>query len=449
MARSPVRNTLLCIVGLDALAYGLVVPVLPEVVGRFAADPATAAKLFGLYGTVGAVVGLLAAPALGALADHFGRRSILKIGCVGTAVDLGLLAWAPNLTALFLGRVIAGLTGATAAATHAAMADVTAPETRSRHFARLGTAVGVGIVAGPIAGGALAAGGGGVPFLVAAAVSLANLGLVWFALPETLPTHTRGPLDGRRLDPLRALWPLFRRTPLTRLFWSALLVYLAGRAVASTWALLAAQRFGWSAVTIGSSFAAMGLMAIVAQGAIAPFLEKRIGAERTLTVGLWWSASSAVALAVAVAFAFPGTTGTGARDATLHTLASAAALSSIVAPLLHARISNAVPSDAQGELQGSLAAIARLSAVAAPALYTQTLAPALGGTSSATGLLAGAPFLLGAALSVLAVLLLRGRRDAPAVVVTRAVTPRAPTCPSSRPTRAPGGPPGPDRTGTS
>lgn len=449
MARPPVRNTLLCIVGLDALAYGLVVPSLPEVVGRFAADPASTAKLFGLFGTLGAVVGLLAAPALGALTDHFGRRRILKLGCVGTAVDLGLLAWAPNLPALFLGRVVAGLTGATAAATHAAMADVTAPETRSRHFARLGTAVGIGIVAGPIVGGALAADGRGLPFQVAAAVSLANLALVWLALPETLPTGARRPLDGRRLDPVRALCPLFRPMPLTRLFWSALLVYLAGRAVASTWALLAAQRLGWSPAAIGSSFAAMGLMAIAAQGAIAPFLEKRIGTERTLALGLWWSASTAVALAVAVTVEFPWTTGTWARDTTVHILGAAAALSSFVAPLLHARMSNAVPPEAQGELQGSLAAIARLSAVAAPVLYTRALVPALGGTSSATGLLAGAPFLLAAALSVLAVSLLRGRGDAPTAVVTPAVTPRAPTCPSSCPTKAPGGRPRPDRTGTS
>lgn len=305
---------------LDALTFGMVLPVLPSAVARHVDDPEAVAPVFGAFLAAGAVAGFIAAPVLGDFSDHFGRRAVLRTSIACAAIDLLLMACAPTLTLVFAGHVLAGLTGATLAVAHAAIADVSDAASRPGYFSRLAAAVAAGIVVGPGPGGALARLDPSMPFLAAVGISLVNLSLAFRAMPETLPPGARRPLDPARWHPLASLRPLWRPTPRARPLRVVLLVCLAGRASSSTWALLTERRFGWTAAEIGISFATMGLATVLAQGVVSPALERRLGLEHTVGLALLWSAATAAGIA---------------------------------GPLLSARMSRAVPTSARSSARSS------------------------------------------------------------------------------------------------
>lgn len=193
------RAPILCTIFLDALGYGLLIPVLPGIVRRFATDPAFVSQVFGWFIASFAVVQFFVAPLLGSLSDRYGRRPVLLASLFGAPVDYLLMAFAPTLTLLFLGRVISGATSASIAVANAYVADISDEKSRSGNFGLVAAALGVGIVAGPGLGGALAQVGAEAPFLVAAGLNLLNFGAVWFLLPNRWPrTADGGPCAGRR-----------------------------------------------------------------------------------------------------------------------------------------------------------------------------------------------------------------------------------------------------------
>jgi len=409
------RSLVLGTVFLDALGYGLLIPVLPEVVGRFDADPARVSRYFGYFIAIYAVVQFVAAPVLGNLSDRYGRRPVLLVSLAGAAIDYLLMAWAPTLALLFVGRVISGLTGASMAVAYASLADVSDEESRPGNFGLVAAALGVGLVAGPGVGGALAGAGLTAPFLVAAGLNLLNFASALVLLPESLGVESRRRLEPARWTPLVALRPLFSASPLTRLFWCYLLRCLAGRAISSLWALFTARRFAWSPVEIGASFAFLGLVGAVAQAALPRVLVPRLGERRALGIGLLLGSVAYVAIAFA------------ARGWHLYVIVTVSAFSAVGGPVLQSLMSRTVPPDAQGELQGSLASLASLSAIAGPLVYTSVYAQGIRG--STCGLLTGAPFLVAAAFSVVAWLLV-AHRGAPHDTRTR---------PTASATRAAGG----------
>lgn len=244
------RKLILCTVFLDALGYGLLIPVLPDVVRRFDADPSSVSRYFGYFIAIYAVVQFAAAPVLGNLSDRYGRRPVLLASLVGAAIDCLLMAYAPTLSLLFVGRVISGLTGASMAVAYAYMADISDERSRPGNFGLVAAALGVGIVAGPGVGGALAQVGLSAPFLIAAGLNFLSFAAALVLLPESLGAGSRRRLDLARWTPLVSLRPLFRASPPTMLFWCYLLLYLAGRATSSMWALFTEQRFAWSSVEI-------------------------------------------------------------------------------------------------------------------------------------------------------------------------------------------------------
>jgi DHA1 family tetracycline resistance protein-like MFS transporter len=392
------RGVILGTIFIDALGYGLLIPVLPDVVRRFDANPSSVSRYFGYFIAIYAVVQFAAAPVLGNLSDRYGRRPVLLASLAGAAIDYLLMAYAPTVGLLFAGRVISGLTGASMAVAYAYMADISDERSRPGHFGLVAAALGVGIVAGPGVGGALAQVGLSAPFLAAAGLNFLNFAAALVLLPESLGAGSRRRLELARWTPLVSLRPLFRASPLTRLFWCYLLLYLAGRATSSMWALFTGQRFAWSSVEIGASFALIGLITAVAQGALPRVLVKRLGDGRALRMGLFLSIVTYAAISFAT------------RGWQLYVIIAASAFSAAVGPVLQSRMSRAVPPDAQGELQGSLASIASLSAIAGPFVYTSVFAHGIRGSQNV--LLTGAPFLVAAAFS-LAAWLLVGRQEAP------------------------------------
>jgi len=213
------RRIILGTVFLNALGYGLLIPVLPDVVRRFDADPSFVSRYFGYFIAIYAVVQFAAAPVLGNLSDRYGRRPVLLASLAGAAIDYLLMAYAPALWLLFLGRVISGLTGASMAVAYAYMADISDERSRSEHFGLVAAALGAGIVAGPGVGGALAQVGLSAPFLAAAGLNFLNFAAALVLLPESLGAGSRRRLELARWTPLVSLRPLFRASPLTRLFW--------------------------------------------------------------------------------------------------------------------------------------------------------------------------------------------------------------------------------------
>jgi DHA1 family tetracycline resistance protein-like MFS transporter len=390
----PGRVLILCTIFLDALGYGLLIPVLPGVVRRFGADTSFVSQFFGYFIAAYAVVQFLAAPILGGLSDRYGRRPVLLVSLAGAAIDYVFMAYAPTLTLLFVGRVVSGLTGASMAVANAYMADISDEKNRPGNFGLVAAALGAGIVVGPGVGEVLGHLGPKVPFLAAAALNLTNFAGALLFLPDSLSPTSRRRLAVARWNPLASLRQLFRSSSLTRLFWCYLLVHLAGRATSSMWALFTERRFGWSSFEIGASLAFLGLIMAVAQGALPRAVIARLGERRALELGLLLSAITYAAI------------GGATKGWMLYVIVVASAFSAVVGPVLQSLMSREVPTDAQGELQGSLASIASLTAISGPLLYTSVFAQAV--RSSQSGFLEGAPFLVGAAFCALAWTLVAG-----------------------------------------
>src|SRR5512135_3240964 len=272
---------------LDMLALGMVIPVLPRLIEDFlGGNTAHAARIYGVFGTVWALMQFFSMPVAGALSDRFGRRPVVLASNFGLASDYVLMALAPNLGWLFLGRVISGITAASVSTGMAYVADVTPPEKRSAAFGALGVAFGVGFVLGPALGGLLGNVNPRLPFWAAAAFSLANALYGLFILPESLPADRRRAFEWRRANPLGSLRLLRSHPELSGLAVVVFLSNLAHAALPSTFVLYAGYRYGWSARDVGLALAAIGVCMAVVQGTLIGPAVRRLGERRVLLTGL-------------------------------------------------------------------------------------------------------------------------------------------------------------------
>jgi DHA1 family tetracycline resistance protein-like MFS transporter len=347
-ARSASVAFIFVVLLLDTLGIGVIIPVLPRLIEWFVAAYATMQVVF--------------APILGALGDRFGRRPVILSSLLGAALDYLLLAFAPSLGWLFVGRVIAGITGASFSTATAYMADVTPPEKRAQSFGLVGAAFGIGFVLGPAAGGLL----GGVhlraPFLVAAGLNALNLIYGLFVLPESLPKESRRPFSFARANPLGSLRNLGRSPMLLGLTLTLACAYLAQMILQSVWALHTQARFGWEPFDVGLSLAVVGVATGLVQGGLVRVAIPKLGEERAVLVGLFFNVTGFVAFALAnrgwqmYAFLFPF------------------ALGGLSGPAIQAILSREVPSSEQGELQGSLSSLQSICSIFGPLLGTALFA---------------------------------------------------------------------------
>ncbi len=377
---------------LDMLALGLIIPVLPKLVESFVDNnTASAARIFGLFGTAWALMQFLFSPILGALSDRFGRRPVVLLSNFGLALDYVLMALAPSLTWLFVGRVISGITSASISTAFAYIADVTPPERRAAVFGKIGAAFGAGFILGPALGGLLGGMDPRLPFWIAAGLSFANTLYGWLILPESLPAERRSPFRWKSANPLGALRLLRSNRILAGLSLANFFAQLAHVVLPSTFVLYASYRYGWGTATVGLTLALVGVFSMVVQGAGVGPIVKRIGERRALLVGL---ASGALGFLIYGAAPTGELFWLGIPVMSLWGISGAA---------IQALTTQMVAPEQQGQLQGATNSVQSVSQLVGPFLFTLTFAYFIG--DSAPLKLPGAPFLLAAALLVLALLI--------------------------------------------
>jgi len=387
---------------IDAVGFGIIMPVLPQLVMHVGRLPLSAAIEIGAWiGLLMAIATFLAAPILGNLSDAFGRRTVLLLALAGMVTDYVILGFATSLPVLIVARTLSGIFGGSYGAAQAAIADITRPEERARNFGFVGAAFGVGFIAGPVIGGLLGTSNPHLPFLVAAGLAGANFlyGLTLF--PETLAADRRRRFDWRRANPFGAAKSLRALPGMTRIATVLLLWQIASLVYPMTWSWYAIAKFGWDSQMIGLSLAAVGVVMAISQSLITGPVVKRLGERNGASLGL--AASSLVFIGYAFA----------SESWMAFALMAGLILQSLVQPSLMALISRSASAHAQGEAQGIAAMAMGLGNLVAPLVLTGTLAHFTG--PSAPFAFSGAAFLVAAAFSLSALVVLRsgGRVAAP------------------------------------
>jgi DHA1 family tetracycline resistance protein-like MFS transporter len=393
---SPVRSGAVAFIFvtvlLDMFALGLILPILPKLVESFVDnDTARAAEIFGLFGTAWALMQFLFSPILGGLSDRFGRRPVVLLSNFGLALDYVLMALAPSLTWLFIGRVISGITSASISTAFAYIADVTPPERRAAMFGKVGVAFGAGFILGPALGGLLGGMDPRLPFWVAAGLSFANTLYGLLILPESLPADRRAPFRWKSANPLGALKLLRSNPVLAGLSVANFMAQLAHVVLPSVFVLYASYRYGWDTTQVGLTLAIVGICSMAVQGAAIGPMVRYFGERRALLLGLGCGAAG---------FLIYG----AAPSGVLFWLGiPVMALWGVAGAAIQALMTELVPPDQQGQLQGATSSVQSVSQMVGPFLFTLTFAYFIGPQAPMT--LPGAPFLLAAALLLLALVI--------------------------------------------
>jgi len=341
---------------LDMIGLGVIIPVVPALVGQLA-GPALVARELGIQIALYAMAGLLTAPTLGALSDRFGRRPVLLAGTALTGLAYALAVFAPSLGWLFVARTLGGIGGGTIGVAYAYVADVSTPETRARHFGLAGAAFSLGLIIGPALGGLLGQYGLRLPFIVSAMLAVLNFLYGLLVLPES--RHgVRTSFDLRTLVPLRSLTLLGRTPGLSRLAVVLVFATLAFQFLTSTWVLNGLTRYGWSTGANGLALTLAGLVGIPVQVALLPIVLRRWGPHRTFMAG------SLVGVVGNLLY------GLATHGWMVFAIMPVAALGGLALPPLQAIMAGKVEPEAQGAVQGALAGLGSLCAIVGPLLAT-------------------------------------------------------------------------------
>lgn len=372
---------------LDMLSFGIVIPVLPKLVEEFlSGDTAKAAVIYGLMGTAWALMQFICAPIQGALSDRFGRRPVVLLSNLGLGLDYLVMALAPNVVWLIIGRTISGIASSSFSTAGAYIADVTPVEERAAAYGKIGMVFGLGFVFGPALGGWLGSFDPRWPFWGAAALSLLNAGYGFFVLPESLPPQSRMAFGWRRANPVGSLVLLRSHHELFGLAAVAFLGYLAHAVLPSTSVLYMGYRYGWGTAAVGLMMAGVGVAAMIVQGGLIRPITAAFGERATLLAG---------SLSGAAGFFIYGV----APEGWIFCLGiPIMAFWGLSGPATQALMSRRVRLSEQGQLQGAIASINGVSGLLGPTLFTEVFAYFIG--PGAVGHLPGAPFLLASLLLI-------------------------------------------------
>ena len=385
---------------LDMLSFGIVIPVLPKLVEAFlGGDTAQAAVIYGLMGTAWALMQFICSPIQGALSDRFGRRPVVLLSNIGLGLDYIVMALAPNVVWLVVGRMISGMASSSFSTAGAYIADVTPLEQRAAAYGKIGVVFGLGFVLGPALGGWLGSFDPRLPFWGAAALSLLNACYGCFVLPESLPPGNRMAIRWRRANPLGSLVLLRSHHELLGLSAVSFLGYLAHQVLPNTSVLYMSYRYGWGTAAVGLMLAGVGVAAMVVQGGLVRPITARFGERVTLLGG---------SLSGAAGFFLYG----AAPEGWIFCLGiPVMAFWGLAGPATQALMTRRVSPFEQGQLQGAIASINGVTGLIGPTLFTQVFAYFI--ESDAIMRLPGAPFFLASLLLFAA-----------AVIAWRATQPR-------------------------
>jgi len=356
-ARKAALAFILVVAVLDILAMGIVIPVLPILIEQFAGSNARAGLLTGVFVAIWAFMQFVASPVIGSLSDQYGRRPVLLLSAFGMALDFVLMALAPNLWWLAVGRLIAGVTSSSFTTAYAYMADITEPQKRSRAYGLIGAAYSAGFVAGPLLGGVLGEISPRTPFWVAAGLSAVTFLYGWFLLPESLPKDSRMAFSWRRANPFGAFTLLRSHPELSGLSVVNFLLYFAHHVFSAVFVLYAGYRYGWGPWQVGLVLALVGALDVIVQGVLTGPVVKRLGDRGTMVLGLFGGS---------VGVACMGLAPTGLLFA-LAMLPNA--LWGLAMPTIQALLTRRVSESEQGQLQGANMSVASIAGVASPLFF--------------------------------------------------------------------------------
>jgi len=377
---------------LDVTGIGIIIPVMPSLIMELTGEGLSAASKYGGWLIFAyAFFQFIFSPIVGALSDKYGRRPVLLVSLFGFGLDYILLALAPNLWWLFLGRILSGIMGASFTTGAAYIADVSAPEKRAANFGLIGAAFGLGFIVGPVIGGLLGEFGPRVPFYAAAVLSLLNWLYGLFILPESLTAEKRRAFSWKRANPVGSLINLKRYPVLAGLIFAMVFVYIAAHAVQSTWAYFTMYRFEWGEAEVGYSLGFVGVLSALVQGVLIRWLIPKIGENASVYLGMIFYAIGLVLFSLA---------GDGWM---VYPYMVVYCLGGIAGPALQGIMSNQVPSNEQGELQGALTSTMSATSIIGPPIMTGLFAYFTG--QDAPMELPGAPMMLGAILVLIGLFL--------------------------------------------
>lgn len=376
---------ILVMVAFDFLAFGIIAPVLPDLIRSFeGGDFARASSMIGLFGLAWSTMQFFFSPVLGAWSDRFGRRPVILISCFGLGIDYVFMALAPSLRWLFVGRLISGITTSNVSTAFAYITDVTPPEKRARAFGFVSAAFGLGFIIGPAVGGLLGNINLRFPFWAAAALSLINALYGFFVLPESLAPERRAKSAWHMANPLGSL-KLFRAHPeLAGLAVVVTLYYLAHQSLVTVWAIYTEYRYSWSRAAVGTSLAVVGVSAAIVSGLLVGPFVKRFGERLSLISGLLFGTIGFLCFAAAP------------RGWIVLATIPFIALWGIAAPAVQALMSRHVDHSSQGKLQGAINSLRGITGMAGPPLFTQAFSFAIAPGNKLH--LPGAPYFLAALL---------------------------------------------------
>jgi DHA1 family tetracycline resistance protein-like MFS transporter len=369
----------------DVIGLGIIIPVVPKLIEQLTGEGISEASRYGGWLVFCfAIMQFLFSPVLGGLSDKFGRRPVLLLSLLGLGLDYILHAYAPSITWLFIGRLIAGIMGASITTATAYIADISTPEKRAQNFGLIGAAFGLGFIIGPVIGGLSAKWGANVPFLVAAALTLLNLLYGYFVLPESLLKENRRKFEWKRANPIGSLKHLRKYPVVSGLIVSLVLIYIASHAVQSNWSYYTIYKFNWDAQMVGYSLAFVGILVSLVQGYLIRVINPKLGQNKSIYLGLFLYALGLVLFGLAW------------KEWMMFVFLIPYCLGGIAGPALQGLISNQVPPTEQGELQGALTSLISLTSIIGPLVMTNLFAYTTANDS--LFFLPGAPFFLAALL---------------------------------------------------
>ncbi len=343
----------------DVIGLGIIIPVIPSLIEQLTGEGISVASQYGGWLIFSfAVMQFMFSPVLGELSDQYGRRPVLLIALLGLGIDYAFHAFAPTIGWLFLGRVLAGITGASFTVANAYIADVSTPEKRGQNFGIIGAAFGLGFIIGPVIGGFFSKWGVQTPFLVASGLTLLNFCYGFIVLPESLPKDKRRRFNWKRANPIGALSHLKQYPLVIGLIFAMFLSYISGHAMQSTWTYYTMFKFDWDEQMNGYSLGLAGLLVGLTQAVLMKYILKWLGDKKTVVISFTLWATGFFLFGIATegwmmfAFLFPY------------------CLGSVGTPAIQGIITNQVPDNEQGELQGAVTSMIGLTSIIGPLLMT-------------------------------------------------------------------------------
>ena len=376
---------------LDVIGLGLIIPVFPQLIAELVGGTmSTASQWSGLLTFAYAITQFVFAPVIGNLSDQYGRRPVLLLSLFGFGIDYIFLSLAPTIWWLFIGRIIAGVFGASFTTATAYIADISSPETRSKNFGMVGAAFGLGFIIGPGLGGLLGELGPRVPFIAAGILTFMNMIYGYFVLPESLSKEHRRPFEWKRANPMGSLLQLKKYKGVGGLIFAFFLLYIGGHAVQSTWTFVNIEKFNWSKSFMGLSLTFVGILIALVQGGLIRYTTPKFGEQKSIYIGLGLYAFGLLLFSFAT------------EGWMMFVFLVPYCLGGIAGPALQSIISGNVPKNEQGELQGALTSVMSVTSIIGPLLMTNLFAwftrPEASVKFAAAPFLAGSVFMLVSAI---------------------------------------------------